>query len=155
MPDSFPALGAHDWRSYALPAFILGFLSIPGTVVWFRRYVVDLQNSDFVRFARAKGLSENEISRKHLFKQAMVPVVNGIPEAILGTIVGATLTETIFAFPGMGKMLIDSIKATNNAMVVGLVFLFTSLSVISLLLGDLLMVILDPRIKLASKGGKR
>ncbi|CDO17892.1 Oligopeptide transport system permease protein op pB [Streptococcus gallolyticus] len=155
LPDSFPALGAHDWRSYALPAFILGFLSIPGTVVWFRRYVVDLQNSDFVRFARAKGLSENEISRKHLFKQAMVPVVNGIPEAILGTIVGATLTETIFAFPGMGKMLIDSIKATNNAMVVGLVFLFTSLSVISLLLGDLLMVILDPRIKLASKGGKR
>lgn len=52
-------------------------------------------------------------------------------------------------------MLIDSIKATNNAMVVGLVFLFTSLSVISLLLGDLLMVILDPRIKLVSKGGKR
>ena len=155
LPDSFPALGAHDWRSYALPAFILGFLSIPGTVVWFRRYVVDLQNSDFVRFARAKGLSENEISRKHLFKQAMVPIVNGIPEAILGTIVGATLTETIFAFPGMGKMLIESIKATNNAMVVGLVFLFTSLSVISLLLGDLLMVILDPRIKLASKGGKR
>ena len=108
-----------------------------------------------MKFARSKGLSENEISKKHLFKQAMVPIVNGIPEAILGTIVGATLTETIFAFPGMGKMLIDSIKATNNSMVVGLVFLFTSLSIISLLLGDLLMVILDPRIKLSSKGGKK
>ncbi|QMS95741.1 ABC transporter permease [Streptococcus equinus] len=155
LPDAFPTLGAHDWRSYVLPAFILGFLSIPGIVVWFRRYVVDLQNSDFVKFARSKGLSENEISKKHLFQQAMVPIVNGIPEAILGTIVGATLTETIFAFPGMGKMLIDSIKATNNSMVVGLVFLFTSLSIISLLLGDLLMVILDPRIKLSSKGGKK
>lgn len=154
LPDSFPTFGAHDWRSYVLPAFILGFLSIPGTVVWFRRYVVDLSNSDFVRFARAKGLSENEISRKHLFKQAMVPVANAIPASILGTIVGATMTETIFAFPGMGKMLIDSIKAANNSMVVGLVFIFTSLSVISLLLGDLLMVVLDPRIKLASKGGK-
>lgn len=154
LPDTFPLLGAGDARSYVLPAFILGILNTPGIVVWFRRYLVDLQGSDFVRFARAKGLSETEISRRHLFKHAMVPIVNGIPGAIVGTIAGATLTEKIFAFPGMGKMLIDAIAAANNAMIIGLVFIFAILAIFALLVGDILMTILDPRIKLANKGGK-
>ena len=154
LPDSFPILGAGDWRSYVLPAVILGLLSAPWTAVWIRRYMIDLQSQDPVRFARAKGLSEQEISNKHIFKNAMVPLVSSIPGAIIGVITGATLTETIFAFPGMGKMLIDSVKASNNSMVVGLVFIFTCLSIFALLLGDILMTMLDPRIKLTSKGGK-
>ncbi|KXT72488.1 Oligopeptide transport system permease protein OppB [Streptococcus sp. DD10] len=154
LPDSFPILGAGDWRSYVLPSVILGLLSAPIQAIWIRRYMIDLQSQDFVRFARAKGLSEQEISNKHIFKNAMVPLVSGIPGSVIGVITGATLTETIFAYPGMGKMLIDSVRASNNAMVVGLVFIFTSLSILSLLLGDVLMTIIDPRIKLTSKGGK-
>ena len=154
LPDTFPLLGASDPRSYALPAIILGVLGAPGIAIWFRRYIVDLQGSDFVRFARAKGLSETEISRHHLFKNAMVPIVNGIPGAIVATIAGATLTEKVFAFPGMGKMLIDAIAAANNAMVVGLVFIFAVLAIFALLVGDILMTVLDPRIKLSTKGGK-
>lgn len=154
LPDSFPILGAGDWRSYVLPAVILGLLSAPWNAVWIRRYMIDLHSQDFVRFARAKGLSEQEISNRHIFKNAMVPLVSGIPASIVGVIAGATLTETVFAFPGMGKMLIDSVKASNNSMVVGLVFIFTCLSIFSLLLGDILMTMLDPRIKLTSKGGK-
>lgn len=60
LPDSFPILGAGDWRSYVLPAVILGLLSAPWTAVWIRRYMIDLQSQDFVRFARAKGLSEKK-----------------------------------------------------------------------------------------------
>ena len=153
-PDSFPILGAGDWRSYVLPAVILGLLGAPGLAIWIRRYMIDLQSQDFVRFARAKGLSEKEISNKHIFKNAMVPLVSGIPGAIIGVIGGATLTETIFAFPGMGKMLIDSVKASNNNMVVGLVFIFTCVSIFSYLIGDIWMTIIDPRIKLTEKGGK-
>lgn len=155
LPDTFPALGAEDPRSYILPAIMLGILGIPSIAIWFRRYVLDLQSSDFVRFARAKGLSESEISKHHVFKNAMVPVVVGIPGAILGVITGATFTESVFAFPGMGKMLIDSIKAANNTMVVALSFIFAALAIFALLLGDLLMTALDPRIKLTNKkGGK-
>lgn len=155
LPDTFPLLGASDPRSYVLPALILGILSVPGTVVWFRRYLVDLQGSDWMRFARAKGLSEQEIYKGHLFKNAMVPVVHGIPGAIVFTIAGATLTESVFAFPGMGKMLIDSIRAANNSMVVGLTFIFTTLAIFSLLAGDIAMTMIDPRIKLSTKkGGK-
>ena len=84
----------------------------------------------------------------------MVPLVSSIPASIVGVIAGATLTETVFAFPGMGKMLIDSVKASNNSMVVGLVLIFTCLSIFALLVGDILMTMLDPRIKLTSKGGK-
>ena len=153
-PDSFPILGAGDWRSYVLPAVILGLLGAPGLAIWIRRYMIDLQSQDFVRFARAKGLSEKEISNKHIFKNAMVPLVSGIPGSIIGVIGGATLTETIFAFPGMGKMLIDSVKASNNNMVVGLVFIFTCVSIFSYLIGDIWMTIIDPRIKLTEKGGK-
>ena len=153
-PDSFPILGAGDWRSYVLPAVILGLLGAPGMAIWIRRYMIDLQSQDFVRFARAKGLSEKEISNKHIFKNAMVPLVSGIPGSIIGVIGGATLTETVFAFPGMGKMLIDSVKASNNNMVVGLVFIFTCISIFSLFVGDIWMTMIDPRIKLTEKGGK-
>ena len=155
LPDSFPVLGAQDWRSYVLPSLILGLLSAPFIAVWIRRYMIDIHSQDFVRFARSKGLSEREISRKHIFKNAMVPLVSGIPGSIIGVISGATLTETVFAFPGMGKMLIDSIKASNNTMVIGLVFIFTSLGIFAAMLGDILMTVLDPRIKLTNtKGGK-
>ena len=155
LPDSFPILGAGDWRSYVLPSVILGLLSTPGLAIWIRRYMIDLQSQDFVRFARAKGLSEQEISNKHILKNAMVSLVSGFPASIVGVITGATLTETIFAYPGMGKMLIDSIKASNNTMVVGLVFIFTVLAVFGAMAGDILMVMVDPRIKLTTKkGGK-
>ncbi|MDQ0223361.1 ABC transporter permease [Streptococcus moroccensis] len=155
LPNAFPILGASDYRSYVLPVVILGVLGIPGLAIWARRYLIDQDSSDYVRFARAKGLSEKEISYRHIFKNAMVPIVNGIPSSILSVIVGATLTESLFAFPGMGKMMIDSVKASNSSMIVGLTFIFSTLSIFAVMAGDILMTIVDPRINLsAKKGGK-
>ena len=130
-------------------------MGAPGTAIWIRRYMIDLQSQDFVRFARCKKVClKKKFQTNTSFKNAMVPLVSGIPGAVIGVIGGATLTETVFAFPGMGKMLIDSVKASNNSMVVGLVFIFTCISIFSLLLGDIWMTIIDPRIKLTEKGGK-
>lgn len=154
LPDLFPTLGASDIRSYILPTIILGLLSVSGIVIWLRRYMIDQQSADYVKFAKAKGLSAGEISRKHIFKNAAIPLVNGIPSAVIGTIAGATITETVFAAPGMGKMLPDAIKAHNNPIVIGLVFIFTTISIFSILLGDITMTLVDPRIKLSEKGGK-
>ncbi len=152
LPDSFPTLGSQDIRSYILPTVILGLLSVSGLVIWIRRYMIDQQSSDYVKFAKAKGLSSGEISRKHIFKNASIPIVNQIPGSIIGAITGATITETVFAAPGMGKMLPDSIKAHNNTLVVGIVFFFTIVAVFGNLFGDLLMVQVDPRINLSDKG---
>lgn len=153
LPDLFTTYGAQDFRSYLAPALSLGVLGAPSMAVWIRRYLIDQKLSDYVRFARAKGLTEREIMVKHIFKNAMVPVVAGIPAAILLTIVGATFTESIYAFPGMGKMLIDALKFNNSSMVIGLNFIFSGLGIIAVFLGDLLMSRVDPRIKLSTKGG--
>lgn len=152
LPDSFPTLGASNIKSYILPTVILGLLSVSGLVIWVRRYMIDQQSADYVKFAKAKGLSSREISRKHIFKNAIIPIVNGIPASIIGAITGATITETVFAAPGMGKMLPDAIKAHNNPVVVAIVFVFTTVAVASVLMGDLTMAMVDPRINLSEKG---
>ncbi|GAB2021931.1 ABC transporter permease [Pseudolactococcus yaeyamensis] len=155
LPDSFTSLGAHDLRTYVLPAVIIALINVPALALWIRRYMTDQRSSDYVKFARAKGLSEKEISRRHIMKNAMIPISNGIPAAIIVSIAGATMTETIFLVPGMGKMLPDAIRAHNNAMVVGIVFVYTIVAVLAVLAGDLLMQRVDPRIKLSSKGGSK
>ena len=155
LPDKFPQLGFSDIRSYILPTVILGLLSTAGLMIWMRRYMVDQSNSDYVKFARAKGLSQSEIFKRHILKNAIIPIVNGIPGSIVLCISGAVITEAVFAIPGMGKMLPDAINANNNNMIIALTFIFTTLSIFSLLLGDILMTFVDPRIQLSSKGETR
>lgn len=155
LPEQFPIYGFGDLRSYVLPVFILGLLGTSSLMIWIRRYMIDQSNADYVKFARAKGLSEKEIFRKHIFRNAIIPFVNGIPGSVIATIGGSVITETMFAIPGMGKMLPDAISQNNNAMIIALTFIFTSLSILSLLLGDILMIMVDPRIQLSSKGDVR
>lgn len=109
------------------------------------------QNADYVKFAKAKGLSQKEISKNHILKNAIIPIVNGIPMSIILAISGAVITESLFAIPGMGKMLPDAIKTANNNMVITITFIFTTLSVLSVFVGDLLMTFVDPRISLNVK----
>lgn len=154
-PDKFPQLGFFNIKSYILPIVILAIMNTPGLMMWIRRYMVDQQTSDYVKFAKSKGLSDREIARRHIFKNAIIPIVNGIPGSIILAISGAVVTETMFAVPGMGKMLPDAIKGANNNMVITLTFIFTALSVISVFIGDLLMTVVDPRISLDVKEGVR
>ncbi|MBR4444883.1 MAG: ABC transporter permease [Solobacterium sp.] len=154
LPDKFPQLGFGDLRSYIMPTLILALLSTPGLMMWLRRYMIDQSNSDYVKFARAKGLSQKEIFNRHILKNAIIPIVNGIPGSIILCISGALITESAFAVPGMGKMLPDALRQKNNTMVITLVFIFTTLSIFSVLAGDLLMTVVDPRISLTAKGGE-
>lgn len=155
LPDKFPQLGYGNIKSYILPILILALLQTAGLMTWIRRYMVDQSNADYVKFAKAKGLSQREIFNRHILKNAILPIVNGIPASIILAISGSVITESVFAIPGMGKMLPDAIKSYNNNMVITLTFIFTSLSIFSLLFGDLLMIFIDPRIQLSAKGGTR
>ncbi|MDI9519208.1 MAG: ABC transporter permease [Erysipelotrichaceae bacterium] len=155
MPDKFPQLGFTNIKSYILPIIILALLTMPSLMMWVRRYMVDQSNADYVKFAKAKGLSKKEISRNHILKNAIIPIVNGLPSSIILAISGAVITESVFSIPGMGKMLPDAIKSTNNNMVITLTFIFTSLSILSVFLGDLLMTFVDPRISLNVKEGDK
>ena len=155
LPDKFPMLGFDDVRSYIAPIIVLSLISMPSLMMWIRRYMIDQSTSDYVKFARAKGLSQREIFNKHILKNAIIPIINGIPVSIVACISGAFITESAFAIPGMGKMLPLAIQRLNNNMVVTLVFLFSALAIFSVLVGDLLMTVVDPRIQLAAKKGKK
>lgn len=153
LPSMFPMLGANDYRSYILPIISLTLGAIAGRMMWMRRYMIDQSTMDYVKFARAKGLSENEIFFKHIFRNAIGPIAHGIPAAVILCISGALITEGVYSIPGMGKILPDSISIYNNSMVIGLTFIFTVLSILSTCLGDWLLTLVDPRISLEEKGG--
>lgn len=153
LPLKFPP--AENWTYYVLPIISLSLPGIAGIMMWLRRYLIDQSTSDYVKFARAKGLAENEIFVRHVLKNASIPFIHSIPGAIVGTLVGAIITETVYAVPGMGKMLTQSINEYNNGMVIALTFIFTALSVFSVLAGDILITWVDPRISLAGAGGRK
>ena len=104
-----------------------------------------------MKFARSGGLSENEIFRKHIFKNAAIPIVHGIPGSVLGALVGAIITEKIYYVPGVGNMLTNAIGLYDNNVIVGLTLFYALISIISIILGDILMAMVDPRISFTSK----
>lgn len=136
---------------YILPIISLALPAVAGLMNWLRRYMIDQQNSDYVKFARSGGLSEREIFNKHILKNAIIPLVHNIPGTILGAIVGAIITESIYSVPGTGKMLTDAITKFDNSVIIGLTMFYAVLSVVSLILGDILMSMVDPRISFSDK----
>lgn len=154
LPSVFTTYGPGDWRSWVLPIISLAMPSIAGLMLWTRRFVVDQMNSDYVKFAKAKGLNQSEIFNKHIFKNASIPIAHGIPTSLAGCITGALITESIYSVGGMGKMLPNAIRQYNNVMVIALAFMFSSIFIISVLLGDILITKIDPRISLSEKAGR-
>ena len=113
--------------------------------------MIDQMNSDYVRFARSGGLSEQEIFSKHILKNAIIPIVHGIPGTILFAMTGAIITERVYVVPGAGNMLTKAINAYDNGVIVGMTLFYAVLSVVSIILGDVLMSMVDPRISFTSK----
>ena len=154
LPSVFTTYGPGDIRSWILPSISLALPSISSLMLWMRRYVVDQMNSDYVKFAKAKGLNKSEIFRNHIFKNAVIPIAHGIPTSLAGCITGALITESVYAVGGMGKLLPESIQKYNNTMIVALVFMFSAISVLAVLLGDIVLTKVDPRISLSEKAGR-
>jgi oligopeptide transport system permease protein len=140
--------------AYILPTVSLSIPAIGGLMKWMRRYMIDQMNSDYVKFARAEGLSEREIYSTHISKNAMIPIIHGIPGNILGCLVGAIITESVYSVPGVGGLLTKAIAGHDNGVIVACTVFYTTLSLISLILGDVLMAKFDPRISFDSKGGR-
>ena len=136
---------------YILPVISLALPSIANLMKWLRRYMIDQMNSDYVKFARSGGLSEGEIFSKHILKNAIIPVVHGIPGSVLGALTGAIITERVYLVPGIGNVLTTAINKYDNGVIVGVALFYALLSVASFILGDVLMSVMDPRISFSSK----
>ncbi|MDW2798256.1 ABC transporter permease [Clostridium boliviensis] len=144
-----------DPKYWILPVISMSLGNIAFYGMWLRRYMIDESNKDYVRLAKAKGLSEGKVMFRHIFRNAFVPLVQYIPTAFLNTVIGSIYIESLYSIPGMGGLLVTVIKKHDNAMVQGIVLLYACVGVLGLLLGDLMMVMLDPRISLGRKAGDR
>lgn len=137
---------------YILPIISLALPSVASLMKWMRRYMIDQMNSDYVKFARSGGLSETEIFTKHIWKNAAIPIVHGIPGSVLFSMTGAIITERVYSVPGAGNLLTQAINKYDNGVIVGVTLFYAMLTVISNILGDILITTVDPRISFTSKG---
>lgn len=144
-----------DPSTWLLPLFSLSIGNIAYYGMWLRRYMVDESNKDYVKLAKAKGRSSNQIMFFHVFRNAFVPMIQYIPTSILNTMIGSIYVESLYSIPGMGGLLVNVVQKQDNMMVQALVILFASVGILGLMLGDVLMCVLDPRINLSKKGGAR
>ena len=151
-----PLLFSRDnLATYILPVFSLSLGNIAYYGMWLRRYMVDESNKDYVKLAVAKGVNSKELMRKQIFRNAVVPLVQYIPTSFVLTVVGSIYVESLYSIPGMGGLLVKCIQSQDNTIVQALVLIYSALSIIGLILGDILMTFVDPRITFGKKGGSR
>ena len=142
--------------SWILPLLSFTLTGIAWYAIWLRRFMVDEENRDYVKFATSKGLPRSRVMRGHILRNAMVVLVQYFPQQVLLTITGSLLIESIYSIPGMGGLLVSAVREQDNPLVQTIVLLYAVLGVLGVFLGDLLMALVDPRIKLAAparKGG--
>ena len=144
-----------NMASRILPIICLSLGGIASNAMWMRRYMVDQMNLDYIRLARAKGMTSSQVAFRHVMRNAFIPMAQSLPTSLLFTISGSLYVESLFSIPGMGGLLITSIQRQDNTMVQAMVLLYSAISVVGLLLGDIMMMVCDPRISLTKKGGSR
>ena len=144
-----------DPKSAILPMVALSMGSIASYMLWMRRYMVDELNKDYIRLAKLKGMSTTQVMFRHVMKNAFLPLAQYLPYSVLLTVGGSILVEKMFGVPGLGNLLPDAIAKYDSNLVIAVVSLYASLGIMGLFLGDVLMILLDPRIRLTEKGGTR
>jgi oligopeptide transport system permease protein len=142
-----PVAGWNTWEDRILPSLTLGFAYAAYISRLTRGGFMEVRNQDFVRTARAKGLTEGQILLKHSLKGGLLPVVSYMGPALAGIISGALVTETIFNIPGLGKYFIQSAVNRDYTMVMGTALLYFALIFVANFLVDIAYALLDPRVK--------
>ncbi|HJH31236.1 MAG TPA: ABC transporter permease [Methanosarcinaceae archaeon] len=146
----FPVCGYGSFEYIVLPALTLGTGMAAITARMMRANMLEVLGQDYIRTARAKGLGEKIVISKHALKNALIPIVTIIGMQFGRVLEGAVIVETIFAWPGIGKLLVDSIYARDFAMIQGGVLFVAAIFVIVNLVVDISYTYLDPRIRYES-----
>lgn len=144
---ALPAAGAEDPLGFLMPSVTLAFFSMGLVARQTRSAMLEVLGQDFVRTARAKGAGRRDVLVKHALRNALLPVITAIGLQFGALIGGAVLTESVFGWPGVGRLLLDSIFSRDYPVVQGVVLLLASAFVVINLLVDLLYAYVDPRIR--------
>jgi len=142
-----PPTGAGTWRHFIMPTIALAAASMAIQARMTRACMLDVLRSDYIRTARSKGVSEFSVIYNHALRNALIPIVTIIGLQFGTLLGGAVLTETVFAWPGIGRLLVDSIGYRDYPMIQGTVLVITVGFVLVNILVDVLYAYLDPRIR--------
>ena len=130
-----------------LPTLALGLVFMASFTRYTRSSMLEVVRQDFVRTARAKGLPGRVVIRRHALRNALIPLVTVLGVAVPGVLAGAPLTETVFSWPGVGKLLVDSTLGGDYAVAQGIIMFISVMVIVANLLVDLAYGVLDPRIR--------
>ncbi len=145
-----PTFGLDTWRHYIGPAVSLSGFSLAFVLRLTRSSMLEVMSQDYIRTARAKGLSWGRVIGKHALKNALIPVVTYVGPMIAGIMTGSFVTEKIFAIPGMGKFFVEAISNRDYTVIMGTTLFYAAFAAAMILVVDIVYVVLDPRIKFDS-----
>jgi peptide/nickel transport system permease protein len=143
-----PAYGRADWRSLILPSLTLGAWAMARTARLTRSSMLEVLSQDYLRTARAKGLIERVVILRHALKNAAIPIVTAISLDLGNLLSGAIITEAVFAYPGIGRLVVEAVINKDIPMIQAIVFVIGAMFVLVNLVTDIFYVVLDPRIRL-------
>ena len=142
-----PAGGTGSWQHVILPSFTLAAFVVAFIARMTRSTMLETLSQDFTTTARSKGLKEKVVIVKHALKNALIPIITVVGLQFGSLLAGAVLTETVFAWPGLGRLLYDSISARDYPMIQGVILIFGLLYIFVNLVVDLIYAFVDPRIR--------
>jgi peptide/nickel transport system permease protein len=146
-----PTSGYGDWRHFIMPALTLGLFTLAAITRLCRASMLEALNSEYVKFARIKGVSENQILIKHALRNSLMPVVTFMGTFFAAMITGAVVVETVFSWPGIGRLAYESILRRDFPVVQATVLTMTLLFISCNLAVDLIYLWLDPRMRQGAK----
>lgn len=149
LPISGFASGVDSWRFVMLPVLVSIVAGMGGGTRWYRSIFLEEMNKDYVRTARAKGLSELRVLFRHVLQNGMIPILTGAVVVLPLLFMGSLLTESFFGIPGLGSYIIDAIQAQDFAIVRAMVFIGSVLYIVGLWLTDIAYSWADPRVRLS------
>ncbi|HBH00616.1 MAG TPA: ABC transporter permease, partial [Candidatus Rokubacteria bacterium] len=144
---ALPASGYGTWQHFVMPAFTLGAFLAPITMRLVRAGVIEVMNMEYIKTARAKGVGERMVVIKHAFRNACIPVITVLGLQFGQLLGGAIVTETVFAWPGVATLTVESIRNQDFPVVQAAVVLLALIIVVVNLCVDLLVGFIDPRIR--------
>lgn len=147
-----PVGGWGDFKHLMLPAFCLGVGVVAVYARMMRSSMLDVMTQDYIKTARAKGLSGREVVWRHAIRNAILPIVTLLGTTVVGTLLGSLVIEQIFAIPGLGRYFVQSMTDSDYTMILGTTVFFSTLLIFALFLVDIAYGLVDPRIRIS--GGK-
>ena len=146
-----PNFGLNGWKNYILPVACLSFSPIAYIARQTRSSMLDAMGQDYIRTARAKGVSEFMVVAKHALKNALTPVITYLGTLVASLLTGSFVVERLFSISGIGRYFVQSISDRDYTMIMGITIFFGIFVVICNLIADIMLAIIDPRVKLTNQ----